>query len=99
MTYITNTSSNIFSSRKDKEKNTRCVYTDIPCVFYIPYSILTIFKLAVSKYIHSYNHKRFQKKKLNNLSPYKFGTQIASLCFLITVYLIGVTAMLTLSFT
>ncbi|HDX9671365.1 TPA: IS3 family transposase [Bacillus cereus] len=68
----------------------------MPCVFDISYTILTTFKLAISKYIHSYNHTRFQKKKLNNLSPYKFRTQIASLCFLIMVYLIGVTAVLTL---
>ncbi|WP_140164424.1 IS3 family transposase [Bacillus thuringiensis] len=33
-------------------------------------------KLAVRKYIHFYNHQRFQKK-LNNLSPYKYRTQVA----------------------
>ncbi|HDR6297988.1 MULTISPECIES: IS3 family transposase [unclassified Bacillus (in: firmicutes)] len=42
----------------------------MPCVFDVSYKILTTFKLAISKYIHSYNHTRFQKKKLNNLSPY-----------------------------
>ncbi|PEA07864.1 hypothetical protein CN425_16325 [Bacillus cereus] len=33
-------------------------------------------KLAVRKYIHFYNHQRFQKK-LNNLSPYKYRNQAA----------------------
>ncbi|ARJ25595.1 hypothetical protein B7492_29560 (plasmid) [Bacillus mycoides] len=33
-------------------------------------------KLAVRKYMHFYNHQRFQKK-LNNLSPYKYRTQVA----------------------
>ncbi|WP_396022397.1 IS3 family transposase, partial [Bacillus cereus group sp. BfR-BA-01383] len=33
-------------------------------------------KFAVRKYIHFYNHQRFQKK-LNNLSPYKYRTQVA----------------------
>ncbi|WP_215599145.1 IS3 family transposase [Bacillus mycoides] len=33
-------------------------------------------KLAVLKYIHFYNHQRFQKT-LNNLSPYKYRTQVA----------------------
>ncbi|MED2653065.1 IS3 family transposase, partial [Bacillus thuringiensis] len=33
-------------------------------------------KCAVRKYIHFYNHQRFQKK-LNNLSPYKYRTQVA----------------------
>ncbi|WP_338405848.1 IS3 family transposase [Bacillus pseudomycoides] len=33
-------------------------------------------KLAVRKYIQFYNHQRFQKK-LNNLSPYKYRTQVA----------------------
>ncbi|AIK36863.1 integrase core domain protein [Bacillus pseudomycoides] len=32
-------------------------------------------KFAVRKYIHFYNHQRFQKK-LNNLSPYKYRTQV-----------------------
>ncbi|WP_420827821.1 IS3 family transposase [Gracilibacillus alcaliphilus] len=31
---------------------------------------------AVNKYIRFYNHQRFQKK-LNNLSPYHFRTQVA----------------------
>ncbi|QWH64245.1 IS3 family transposase (plasmid) [Bacillus mycoides] len=33
-------------------------------------------KLAVRKYMYFYNHQRFQKK-LNNLSPYKYRTQVA----------------------
>ncbi|QWH64007.1 IS3 family transposase (plasmid) [Bacillus mycoides] len=33
-------------------------------------------KLAVRKYMHFYNHQRFQKK-LNNLSPYKYRAQVA----------------------
>ncbi|PFC71089.1 hypothetical protein CN290_23720 [Bacillus cereus] len=33
-------------------------------------------KFAVRKYIHFYNHQRLQKK-LNNLSPYKYRTQVA----------------------
>ncbi|ARJ25588.1 hypothetical protein B7492_31640 (plasmid) [Bacillus mycoides] len=33
-------------------------------------------KFAARKYIHFYNHQRFQKK-LNNLSPYKYRTQVA----------------------
>ncbi|MBF7156645.1 IS3 family transposase [Bacillus albus] len=33
-------------------------------------------KFAVRKYIHFYNHQRLQKK-LNNLSPYKYKTQVA----------------------
>ncbi len=33
-------------------------------------------KFAVRKYIHFYNYQRFQKK-LNNLSPYKYRTQVA----------------------
>jgi putative transposase len=33
-------------------------------------------KEAVYKYIRFYNHQRFQKK-LNNLSPYKYRTQVA----------------------
>ena len=33
-------------------------------------------KLAVRKYMYFYNHHRFQKK-LNNLSPYKYRTQVA----------------------
>ncbi|MFE6140031.1 IS3 family transposase [Bacillus sp. NPDC057893] len=33
-------------------------------------------KLAVRKYMHFYNHQRFQKK-LNNLSLYKYRTQVA----------------------
>ncbi|WP_439874610.1 IS3 family transposase [Bacillus mycoides] len=33
-------------------------------------------KFTVPKYIHFYNHQRFQKK-LNNLSPYKYRTQVA----------------------
>ncbi|MCU5657409.1 MULTISPECIES: IS3 family transposase [Bacillus] len=33
-------------------------------------------KLAMHKYINFYNHQRFQKK-LNNLSPYKYRTQVA----------------------
>ena len=33
-------------------------------------------KIAVAKYIHFYNHERFQKK-LNNLSPYEYRTQVA----------------------
>nr|WP_256703118.1 IS3 family transposase [Bacillus cereus] len=32
-------------------------------------------KFAVCKYIHFYNHQRFQKK-LNNLRPYKYRTQV-----------------------
>ncbi|MFJ8413358.1 IS3 family transposase [Bacillus paramycoides] len=31
---------------------------------------------VVRKYIQFYNHQRFQKK-LNNLSPYKYRTQVA----------------------
>ncbi|PEW01125.1 hypothetical protein CN425_13635 [Bacillus cereus] len=45
-------------------------------VFFIPYTILTTFKLAVRKYIHFYNHQRFQKK-FNNLSPYKYKNRVA----------------------
>ncbi|PGW17354.1 IS3 family transposase [Bacillus cereus] len=33
-------------------------------------------KFAELKYIHFYNHQRFQKK-LNNLSSYKYRTQVA----------------------
>ncbi|QWH64222.1 IS3 family transposase (plasmid) [Bacillus mycoides] len=33
-------------------------------------------KLAVRKYMYFYNHQRFQKR-LNNLSPYKYRTQVA----------------------
>ncbi|WP_439711240.1 IS3 family transposase [Bacillus wiedmannii] len=33
-------------------------------------------KLAVRKYMYFYNHQRFQKK-LNNLSPYTYRTQVA----------------------
>ncbi|MFJ6029280.1 MULTISPECIES: IS3 family transposase [Bacillus] len=33
-------------------------------------------KVAVRKYMHLYNYQRFQKK-LNNLSPYKYRTQVA----------------------
>ncbi|WP_157412318.1 IS3 family transposase [Bacillus cereus] len=33
-------------------------------------------KLAVRKYMYFYNYQRFQKK-LNNLSPYKYRTQVA----------------------
>lgn len=32
-------------------------------------------KFAVQKYIRFYNHQRFQKK-LNNLSPYEYRTQV-----------------------
>ncbi|PFX85637.1 hypothetical protein COL40_20650 [Bacillus toyonensis] len=32
-------------------------------------------KVAVRKYMHFYNYQRFQKK-LNNLSPYKYRTQV-----------------------
>ncbi|MFD6507362.1 IS3 family transposase [Bacillus sp. NPDC060175] len=32
-------------------------------------------KLALRKYIYFYNQQRFQKK-LNNLSPYKYRTQV-----------------------
>ncbi|MGH1233192.1 IS3 family transposase [Bacillus toyonensis] len=34
------------------------------------------FKLAVRKYMYFYNHQGFQKK-LNNLSPYTYRTQVA----------------------
>ncbi|MFB9760303.1 IS3 family transposase [Ectobacillus funiculus] len=33
-------------------------------------------KVAVQRYIHFYNHQRFQKK-LSNLSPYEYRTQVA----------------------
>ncbi|WP_395940803.1 MULTISPECIES: IS3 family transposase [Bacillus cereus group] len=61
-----------------KTKKARCVYKDVPCLFCFLffYNILTTFKLAVHKYRHFYNHQRFQKKA-NNLSPYKYRTQVA----------------------
>ncbi|VXB66435.1 hypothetical protein BACI71_120087 [Bacillus mycoides] len=34
------------------------------------------FKKQAIEYMHFYNHQRFQKK-LNNLSPYKYRTQVA----------------------
>ncbi|RAN74124.1 IS3 family transposase [Bacillus sp. SRB_331] len=37
-------------------------------------------KFAVHKYIRFYNHQRFQKK-LNNLGPYKYITQVISFAF------------------
>ncbi|HDR7795101.1 TPA: IS3 family transposase [Bacillus luti] len=33
-------------------------------------------KIVVRKYMHFYNYQKFQKK-LNNLSPYKYRTQVA----------------------
>ena len=44
--YITNTSFNIFFSRKEEEKHKECLCRH-PLCFYIPYNILTTFKLAV----------------------------------------------------
>ncbi|WP_081625219.1 IS3 family transposase [Paenibacillus massiliensis] len=48
-------------------------------------------KHAVQRYIHFYNHQRFQQK-LDNLSPYEYRTQVALSCFLNIVYLTGVSS-------
>ncbi|MCY7784987.1 MULTISPECIES: IS3 family transposase [unclassified Bacillus (in: firmicutes)] len=46
------------------------------CMYLYSFKTAEAVQEAVCKYIHFYNHQRFQKK-LNNLSPYQYRTQAA----------------------